>query len=381
MIYKEFSARQGTKPSKSGKNSGKNDYDVVAFDDAGFTVELFLDTETRLPVMAETIENDYMLGDVTLTAVYANWNQVGRLMVPGDVKLKLEGIVIYEETRSTISVSDIAQDSAFPLQNDKEYSNFDAQRGLLSSQWYRRMMAIGWPFDDYAWFTTIYPKQIADDVIFFPDIGDYNSLAVRRDDGIILIDPTIAQHRSEVLLEKLQEAWPDTPISKIIITHHHFDHMGGLRTLAASGPEIIHSVHAGEITENVLTRKHSVLPDRLSDVEATWSLTTVDETGMQLGEGGKAIQLIQLDNPKTEHAKDMLIIHMPWINALYVADFFSPNMVTDEFDIPMPLVWEAEELQAFLKDRELDIDLFIGGHGSTGDSDLLQLYIDRGNSQ
>ncbi len=37
------------------------------------------------------------------------------------------------------------------------------------------------------------------------------------------------------MLNKLDELWPGVPVSHLILTHHHFDHMGGIRTYAALG--------------------------------------------------------------------------------------------------------------------------------------------------
>ena len=33
--------------------------------------------------------------------------------------------------------------------------------------------------------------------------------------------------RSRAVVSKLDELWPEVPVSHLILTHHHFDHMGG----------------------------------------------------------------------------------------------------------------------------------------------------------
>lgn len=62
--------------------------------------------------------------------------------------------------------------------------------------------------------------------IYNPDILFANSMIIEGDDGVILIDTGVSQRAGVFIKEKLEEL-TNKPLTTIIYTHHHYDHING----------------------------------------------------------------------------------------------------------------------------------------------------------
>jgi glyoxylase-like metal-dependent hydrolase (beta-lactamase superfamily II) len=71
--------------------------------------------------------------------------------------------------------------------------------------------------------------------------------------------------RVRAVWARAKELRPNKPITQLIVTHHHFDHTGGVREAVALGiNEIItHQYNVNFITE-ILKRPHKINPDALA---------------------------------------------------------------------------------------------------------------------
>jgi glyoxylase-like metal-dependent hydrolase (beta-lactamase superfamily II) len=75
------------------------------------------------------------------------------------------------------------------------------------------------------------PRKIADGV--FVVTNGYRTLAIEMKDGIVLLDAP--QNGTPASIQQAKEAIPNKPITHVITTHLHMDHVGGLRTVLADG--------------------------------------------------------------------------------------------------------------------------------------------------
>lgn len=81
-------------------------------------------------------------------------------------------------------------------------------------------------------------EKLADNIYMFTDSGGMgNSTALTGNDGVLLIDTKVADSVDK-LLAKIAEL-SNKPVRFAIITHWHYDHVGGNETVAKTGATII----------------------------------------------------------------------------------------------------------------------------------------------
>ena len=69
--------------------------------------------------------------------------------------------------------------------------------------------------------------------------GSHHSLVVEFNDYIAIIEAPLSEERSMAVIAEAKKLVPNKPIKYLLMTHHHFDHTGGLRTYAAEGVTIV----------------------------------------------------------------------------------------------------------------------------------------------
>ena len=84
--------------------------------------------------------------------------------------------------------------------------------------------------------------RLADNLHLITDQYDGNSLAFIRADGVVLVD-TKSMSAGPLLLQELRRITPK-PVTHILNTHHHYDHVGGNPTFDASVEVVAHELAA-----------------------------------------------------------------------------------------------------------------------------------------
>jgi glyoxylase-like metal-dependent hydrolase (beta-lactamase superfamily II) len=72
-------------------------------------------------------------------------------------------------------------------------------------------------------------QKVADGVYWLTG-GTHHSLAIEMNDYSVLVDTPNGETRALAVNAKVKELIPDKPIQYIVAMHHHWDHMGGIRT-------------------------------------------------------------------------------------------------------------------------------------------------------
>src|SRR5204862_1710301 len=83
----------------------------------------------------------------------------------------------------------------------------------------------------YARVTT----QMVADGVWYVSGGTHHSVAIEMKDHVILVESPLNDERALAVLAEVKSLVPSKPIKHVIATHHHFDHAGGLRAIAAGG--------------------------------------------------------------------------------------------------------------------------------------------------
>jgi glyoxylase-like metal-dependent hydrolase (beta-lactamase superfamily II) len=154
---------------------------------------------------------------------------------------------------------------------------------------------------------------------------DFADIAfVRTADGIVAVDAGTTEANARAALAALREVTAQ-PITHVLLTHAHWDHIGGLPALKGPGTQVIAQARFAEELKIVnatgvpfryffggeAPRRYEAVPDRLVDRRETLTI------------GGTDFVLYPVRGAETE---DALLIHLPASGVLFVGDTFMPYL-------------------------------------------------------
>jgi glyoxylase-like metal-dependent hydrolase (beta-lactamase superfamily II) len=190
-----------------------------------------------------------------------------------------------------------------------------------------------------------YRTQKLGDGLYMITEGVNQSMFMTYEDGVVVVDapPTYASRIAGAIAEIT-----DKPITHLVYSHFHADHIGGAKTLGGHPMIIAHTE-----TNRLLARDHD--PNR--------PLATVTfDRQYRLSVGS---QVLELSYHGPGHAPGNIFIHAPKQRTLMVVDVVFPGWM------PWRRLALAQDVPAVFEHvreiSKLDFDTFVGGHvGRTG---------------
>jgi glyoxylase-like metal-dependent hydrolase (beta-lactamase superfamily II) len=157
--------------------------------------------------------------------------------------------------------------------------------------------------------------------------GSHNSVAIAFADHVAVIEAPLNEARSLAVIEEIYRLLPGKPIRYIVNTHHHWDHLGGIRAYVHEGATII--THAGNrpyLQEILRARPWLLEPDRYSLYPPEeWSEGYVFETVYEKYILADATRRVELHNVQgLNHVEGMLIAYLPAQQMVIEADLYTP---------------------------------------------------------
>jgi glyoxylase-like metal-dependent hydrolase (beta-lactamase superfamily II) len=206
-------------------------------------------------------------------------------------------------------------------------------------------------------------KQMGEGVYYLTG-GSHHSLAIAMKDHIVVVDTPNNEARAIAVLAKAKELIPGKPIRYVVTSHHHWDHLGGIRAAMDEGATIVTHQSNKAFLERVAKTPHTIVPDRLASSKKPVKIETVGDKRV-LTDGTRTIELYLLKG--YEHTGDMLVIYLPKEKLLAEPDAFTPPPQPGG-----PLVRTAIPYAKALYDNvqrlKLDVQVIAPFHGNrTGD--------------
>jgi glyoxylase-like metal-dependent hydrolase (beta-lactamase superfamily II) len=181
----------------------------------------------------------------------------------------------------------------------------------------------------------------------------YNVLAVVFEDDVLIVEAALDDATSRRVIATVAGLAPDKPITRLVQTHHHGDHIGGIRTYIANGVTIVAPLGMRSLIERIATT-HSVLaPDSLARsprparVEEVQGERTIRDTGNEL----------RLYDLPSAHSAHMLVVYLPEQQVLYQGDLINAGEI--------PLNATSRRFLAWLREHRLPVTAAAGVHGRT----------------
>lgn len=198
------------------------------------------------------------------------------------------------------------------------------------------------------------------DGVFYLTGGSHHSLAIEMADHIIVVDTPNDEPRAVAVLAKAKEIIPNKPIRFVVTSHHHWDHLGGIRAAIDEGATIVTHRSNKAFLERVAKTPHTIVPDRLAASRKNVKVRTVGDDAV-LKDATRVVELHRLQG--YEHTGDMLVVYLPKEKLLAEPDAFTPPPQPGAALIA-PAVPAAKALYDNIQRLKLDVQVIAPFHGN-----------------
>lgn len=147
----------------------------------------------------------------------------------------------------------------------------------------------------------------------------HNSILIEFADHLTMFEAPLDEPWTKALIEKARATVPGKPLTGVIVSHHHFDHSGGVRTAIAEGLTIIAHRGTEDLFREVATRKSTLEPDELSRNPKPLKFVGVDDQ-MTLKDSSMEVVLYHIIG--NEHMAEALMAWVPRDRLLIEGDLF-----------------------------------------------------------
>ncbi|MEY2932405.1 MAG: hypothetical protein RL033_3154 [Pseudomonadota bacterium] len=333
---------------------GVNHHRLV-LSDGPAPLTLFINAQTGTLSKLESMELDFFLRDSKLEVFFSDWAEAGDTAFPRKRRLARGGHTLLSEDVTSIDVNRILVPEAFQFPGDAmpvfNQELFD--RGELSHQWYYLLDSIGLPFNGID--TAITPRELAPGVVQLVG-GSHHSFLVEQANGIVLVDAPFHEDRGRALSQYIATRYPGKPLTHVVSSHFHEDHSSGIREVLGSNPSAQLVVHESvrDTWRAILAAPSTLRPDSLARTPREVSILTVPDAGeLTLADAQHPLTLYPV---QTGHAADLLFVHEPSSNSVFVVDIYSPGLAYPDAPAFAAALTERNIPTANLK--------VAGGHGA-----------------
>jgi glyoxylase-like metal-dependent hydrolase (beta-lactamase superfamily II) len=274
-----------------------------------------------------------IVGDMLVETTYSDYKKFGTVMFPAHIAQTQDGFPTLDLNIAAVSAN-MPVDIAVP----------DNVRNAPASA----------P-------VTVTSEKLADGVYYLTG-GTHHSLAIEMKDHIILVDTPNNEARAQAVIDKTKELIPKKPIRYVVTSHHHWDHLGGIRTAMAEGATIVTYNTNKAFLERVAKTPHTINPDKLSMMKNPKPVKVqAMMADSKLTDGTRTVELHLLTG--YEHTGDMLVVYLPKEKILAEPDAFTPPAMAGTPLIP-PAVPYAAALYDNIQRLKLDVQAIAPFHGA-----------------
>ncbi|HJZ11112.1 MAG TPA: hypothetical protein VJ521_03125, partial [Acidobacteriota bacterium] len=211
---------------------------------------------------------------------------------------------------------------------------------------------------DYGYRGSFKVNELSKDVYVLENVTEttgqwsYNVFFVVFDEFVLVAEAPVSSSVSEKVLAKIHEIAPGKKIRYLVQSHHHGDHIGGIRPYIADQVTILAGPGMIPFIEKIAAAPFLLNPDRLSHQPQRPVLEAV--AASKIVEDGNHRAVVYNVGP-SPHARDMLIVHLPEEKILYQSDLIN--------DGEYPANKTTEHFLQKLKDLNIQANRVVGLHG------------------
>jgi len=302
--------------------------DVVGIITAkGDRLVLTVDRTTHLPASVSSLSYNENLGDVLTETSFSDYRDVSGLKLPFRLTTKIDKYPQFDLHVSKNTVDGDAGDLAAP----------EAAKSATPP--------VAPPI-------TVTAEPVAKGFWWLAGSGNHRSILFEFDDHLTLFEVPLNEARSLAVIAKARSVVPGKPLTQAIVSHHHFDHSGGLRAAVAEGLTIITYRGNVEFFKDLVARKHSILQDELARNPKPMNVIPVDDE-LTLKDSSMEVRLYHvLDNPREG---TLLFAYVPRDRMLVQADLYDSTWTQHPW---------ADNFKWNVEHRKLIVDKDVPVHGA-----------------
>ncbi|HVZ20237.1 MAG TPA: hypothetical protein VG871_04205 [Vicinamibacterales bacterium] len=238
----------------------------------GDVLTLAVNRTTHLPSGVVSMADNANLGDVAVATAFRDYEDVDGLKLPRRLTTRMDKY----------------------LQLDLQVSRnvVDADVGDLAAPPGVREAAAPAPPP-----VVVTAEPVAKGIWWLAGSGNHRSVVFEFADHLVLFEVPLNEARSKAVIDKARTL-SAKPLTMAIVSHHHFDHSGGLRVAVAEGLTIVTQRANEAFFLDLLARKHTIVPDELQTHPRQATFVFVDDE-MTLKDASMEVRLYHLlDNPR-----------------------------------------------------------------------------------
>ncbi len=347
---------------------GDTSLPAVSYTAGGTQYIILFDRTTHLPAAVRTRDDDHIYGDSNYDMILADWKDVGGIKIAHALSYQLGGIEVQRVAYKEVTANPTIAPETFAVGDEVKAKAKAAAISDVPYQWVLRRIFLG--------------RFLDSDKVYYPETGGFklselapnvqqvvggsaNNLIVAMKDGIVVFDAPVNEGQSRWVIDEAKKKYPGKPIKYLVLTHHHMDHTGGMRTYVAEGAQIILPSEIKDYFEQVVRASHALAPDALQKEFKPAQLVEVKDS-MSLKDDTVEINLHNIPNP---HSDGMIIGHVVKENIVWVTDIWSPGRGDSARTPGMVALAEAVR-KIGIKDAT-----FAGGHGTTDKQSSLERIV------
>jgi glyoxylase-like metal-dependent hydrolase (beta-lactamase superfamily II) len=201
--------------------------------------------------------------------------------------------------------------------------------------------------------------RLADGVFVIQNVAgqNQNTLAVGFSDHVVAVEAPGSSDGADAVIKRIHELFPGKPVRYVAMTHHHGDHIGGMRSFIAEGATVVTTAANKPVIEAMAASQQN---DRLGKSPRKPEFLLLENGRRVLKDGSRSLELIDIGpNP---HAKEMVIAWLPGEKIVFQGDlFFVPNNDAP-FGPPQP---STAAFAKKLRELALPAEKIAAVHGNT----------------
>lgn len=325
-------------------------HNVVTFASGnGVLWTLFLDARTNLLTKYEQMVADPVMGDAAQETIFPGYRSAGKLKVPTARVTKRAGDIIEEVTYEDVKFDTRPADSVFA--KPEGYDELPAPTPAPVKE-----------------------TKLADGVYLFE--SGANSLVVEFTDYVLIVEPYGGGRGPKPTITKAREMFPNKPVKYVVVTHHHDDHSGGLRSYIAEGVTVVTTKANQKYFEKMAASTATINRDDQTKNKKQPLFDFLQDGKRVFTDGKQTLEIIDIG--PSPHANEMLIAYLPQEKLVFQGDLVNLP-ASGKYS---PTTVNATTIHFFneIKRRGWDVDRIAAVHGPATTTDELAKAIKKSQS-
>ena len=286
---------------------------------------LAIDAKTHLPTRVVSMVDNPNMGDVAIETRFSDYEDVDDLKLPRRLTTRMD------------------QYLQFDLQVSKNAIDSDTT-ALAIPEKLKKAPAPDPPA------VVVTAEPVGTGIWWLAGSGNHRSVVFEFDDHLVLFEAPLNEARTKAVIDKARTL-SLKPLTKAIVSHHHFDHSGGLRTAIAEGLTIVTHRSNEAFFKALVARQHLIAPDALEKNHRQATFEFMDDR-LTLKDNTMEVQLYYLlANPREG---TNIYAYVPRDRLLVQADLYDATWLRHS--------WGENVLQNLAK-RGLKVEKSVPVHG------------------